>query len=283
MTVTSYFRPESVPEALSLLSSHGPDLLVIAGGTIAMPLINEGISLPRMVMGLRRAGLDTFERIGDELHIGATLPLTRLTLQDDVPLLRDAALRTASWSIRNMGTVGGNLFAPPPAGDVATALLALDARVRITGPTGTRDVALDDFYTGFLTNVLRDDELVTSIVVPIANAPAVFLKFGRKQANTPAVVTVAVSATTNGGTVSAARIALGAAGAHPLRVRRAEVAIVGTTLGTTDISAAANAAAEDCEPFTDAIASEWYRRRMVALFVERALIQLAAKSQGKEA
>jgi CO/xanthine dehydrogenase FAD-binding subunit len=283
VTVTSYFRPESVPEALSLLSSHGPDLLVIAGGTIAMPLINEGISLPRMVMGLRRAGLDTFERIGDELQIGAAVPLTRLTLQDDLPLLRDAALRTASWSIRNMGTVGGNLFAPVPAGDVATALLALDARVRITGPTGTRGVALDDFYTGFLTNVLRDDELVTSIVVPIADAPAAFLKFGRKHANTPAVVTVAVSATTTGGTVSAVRIALGAAGPHPVRATRAEAAILGTTLGTTDISAAASTAAEDCEPFTDAIASEWYRRRMVALFVERALIQLCAKSQGKEA
>ena len=56
MTVASYFLPESVSEALELLGRHGPDLLVIAGGTVAMPLINEGISLPELVMGLRRAG-----------------------------------------------------------------------------------------------------------------------------------------------------------------------------------------------------------------------------------
>ena len=139
MTVSHYYLPASVPEALGLLAEHGPELLVMAGGTVAMPLINEGISLPRRVMGLRRAGLDRIERVDDELHIGATTTLTRLAEQDDVPLLRRAASRTASWSIRNMGTVGGNLFTPPPGGDVATALLALDARVVVTGPAGHRD------------------------------------------------------------------------------------------------------------------------------------------------
>ena len=64
MTVTSYFLPRSVPEALDLLERHGPALLVMAGGTVAMPLINEGISLPAMVMGLRRTGLDTLEAAG---------------------------------------------------------------------------------------------------------------------------------------------------------------------------------------------------------------------------
>ena len=58
MTVSTYFQPTSVPEALALLGEHGPDLLVIAGGTIAMQGINDGTSLPRLVMGLRRAGID---------------------------------------------------------------------------------------------------------------------------------------------------------------------------------------------------------------------------------
>ena len=87
VTVSHYYLPASVPEALGLLAEHGPELLVMAGGTVAMPLINEGISLPRRVMGLRRAGLDRIERVGDELHIGATITLTRLAEQDDVPLL----------------------------------------------------------------------------------------------------------------------------------------------------------------------------------------------------
>ena len=136
MTVADYYLPTSVPEALGLLAEHGPELLVIAGGTVAMPLINEGISLPVRVMGLRHAGLDRIERDGDTLRIGATATLTALAGQDDVPLLAEAARRTASWSVRNMATVGGNLFTPPPGGDVAVALLALDAQVEADEPRG---------------------------------------------------------------------------------------------------------------------------------------------------
>ncbi|HEY5519432.1 MAG TPA: FAD binding domain-containing protein [Candidatus Limnocylindrales bacterium] len=283
MTIANYYRPESVTEALDILAARGADLLVIAGGTIAMPLINEGISLPAEVMGLRRAGLDTFARHGDEVIIGATLPITRLVAQTDVPLLRAAALRTASWSVRNMATVGGNLFAPPPAGDVATALLALGARATITGRAGTREVALDDFWTGFMTTVVAPDELLTSITVPVTSAATSFIKFGRKRDNTPAVVTVAVTANLDTGIVGGARIALGAAGAHAIRAHNAEAALNDRPLSASVIAAAADAAAAECEPFTDAVASDAYRRQMVRLFVARALSQLGASVQGREA
>ncbi len=279
MTVSNYYLPASVPEALGLLAEHGPELLVMAGGTVAMPLVNEGISLPRRVMGLRRTGLDRVERVGDELRIGATVTLTQLLGQDAIPLLRLAASRTASWSIRNMGTVGGNLFTPPPGGDVATALLALDARVMVTGPAGQRILPLADLWTGFMTTALAGDELVTSIVVPVEAGSTAFVKFGRKAANTPAVVTVAVHAVLDGETVTSARIALGAAGPHPLRMARSEARITGVRLDEATIEAAAAAAMEDCDPITDAVASDWYRRRMVGVFVRRALSELAPMSE----
>ncbi len=93
MTVADYDLPTSVPDALDLLAAHGPELLVIAGGTVAMPLINEGISLPRRVMGLRRAGLDRVARVGDELHLGATATLSRIQRREDLPMLAQAAGR----------------------------------------------------------------------------------------------------------------------------------------------------------------------------------------------
>ena len=275
MTVADYYLPTSVPDALDLLAAHGPELLVIAGGTVAMPLINEGISLPRRVMGLRRAGLDGVVRVGDELHLGATATLSSLQGQEDIPMLAQAAGRTASWSVRNMGTVGGNLFTPPPGGDVGTALLALDARVVATGPGGPRVVPLADFWTGFMTTAIAADELVTSIVVPVDAGRTAFVKFGRRAANTPAVVMVAVHATFEGDTVTGARIALGAAGPHPLRMVRAESAITGSGLDEDAIAEAATLAAEDADPEDDAIASAWYRRRMVGVFVRRALLKLA--------
>jgi carbon-monoxide dehydrogenase medium subunit len=277
MTLTEYHLPGSLPEALALLADHGPELLVLAGGTVAMPLINEGISLPERAMGLRRAGLDRIERSGGTLRIGATATLTQLLDQRDVPMLAAAARSTASWSLRNMGTVGGNLFTPPPGGDVAVALLALDARIVLASTRGERTVDLDDFHTGFMTNQLEADELVTEILVPVGDAPTAYLKFGRKHANTPSVVTVAVRLAWEGDRVVEARIALGAVGPHPIRARRAEEAAIGTDLAPAAIAAAAEAAAQDCEPFTDAIATDWYRRRMTGLFVRRALQQVAGE------
>jgi CO/xanthine dehydrogenase FAD-binding subunit len=281
VTVGTYLLPRSRPEALGLLQAHGPELLVVAGGTVAMPLINEGISLPEAVMGLRLAGLDGLERAGDMLRIGATATLTQLLDQDAVPMLREAARNTASWSIRNMGTVGGNLFTPPPGGDVAVALLALDASVTLASTRGERVLPLADFMTGFMSTELAADELLVEISVPIRGEPTAYLKLGRKHASTPAVVTVAVRLEWRDGRVADARIALGAVGPHPIRAREAEQLLVGTRLDAEAIAAAAVAAAEGCEPFTDGIATDWYRRRMAGLFVGRALEQLAPGAAGE--
>jgi CO/xanthine dehydrogenase FAD-binding subunit len=275
VTTKAYYQPRSLDEALGLLAQHRPALLVMAGGTLAMPLVNEGVSMPEQVMGLRRAGLNTLRRRDGHLNIGATATLSQVHEQGEIALLAEAAHSIGGWAIRNMGTVGGNLFAPPPAGDLAAALLALDATVTLAGSGGKRTLPLADFYTGFMMNVLRPGELVVGFDVPIPAGKTVFLRYGRKQANTPAIVTVAAHVVFVGEKVGAAHIALNAVGPHPLRARQAEAALIGKTLDEATIGAAAEAAAAACEPFTDAIATEWYRRRMVAVYVRRALEQMA--------
>ncbi|MDA8201848.1 MAG: FAD binding domain-containing protein [Chloroflexi bacterium] len=275
MTVADYFLPRSLPEALELLREHGPSLLVMAGGTVTMPLINEGISLPRQVMGLRFAGLDGLEPVDGGLRIGAAVTLTGLLRQRHVPMLAQAARRTASWSIRNMGTVGGNLFTPPPGGDVAVALLALDAQVEVRSRDASRTLPLSEFQTGFMTTALEPGELVTGIGVPAVAGETAYLKFGRKEANTPSVVTVAVRVRREEDRVVDARVALGAVGPHALRASRAEAILVGSSLDPGAIDEAAEAAAAECDPFDDGVASAWYRRAMVRLFVRRALEGLA--------
>ena len=274
MTVSAYFTPGSLVEALGVIDRFGDDLLVMAGGTVAMPLINDGLSLPERVMGLRLAILDQVTEDGGAIGLGATTTLTRLLELEALPILAEAARHTGSWSIRNMATIGGNLFTPPPGGDVAVALLAVDAQVRLVSSRGERVVPLADFYTGFMTTVLQPDELLAEIVVPRPSGTTAFLKFGRKSANTPAVVTVAVRVVREGSRVVDARIALGAVGPHPGRATRAEALIVGSELEPDALEAAAAAAAEDCDPFSDAVATDWYRRRMVSVFVRRALEQI---------
>lgn len=284
MTVREYLAPGSLPEALGLLERHGPELLVVAGGTVVMPLVNEGISLPERVMTLRGLGLDGIDSAAGTIRIGAATTLTRLLAHTEAPLLAEAARHTASWPVRNLATVGGNLFTPPPGGDVAVALLALDAAVRVAGPAGERALPIEAFWTGFMTTALEPDELVVTLEVPASAAglPHAFRKFGRKAANTPAVVSVAVVLDRDGpaGPVADARIALGAVGPHPIRSRTAEAVLAGRILDESAIDAAAAAAAADARPFTDAIATAWYRRRITEVWVRRALRALAGLEEG---
>jgi CO/xanthine dehydrogenase FAD-binding subunit len=117
------------------------------------------------------------------------------------------------------------------------------------------------------------------VQVPVPTGRTVYLKDGRKQSNTPAVVTVAAHIGWNGGVVETAQLALNAVGPHPFRAKRAEAALVGSSLDAEEITASASAAAEECEPFNDSIASEWYRHKMVGVYVSRALTQLAREEE----
>jgi len=271
VTAKEYWLPQSLAEALSLLAEYGPSLLVMAGGTLAMPLINKGISIPEKVLGLRRAGLNYIHQADGSLRIGATATLSQMLQQKSIPVLQQAAHNVGSWAVRNMGTVGGNLFAPPPAGDFTVALLALDARVKLASRREQRIVPLAEFYRGFMGTVLEPNELVVEFEVPRPKGMTTVVKHGRLHANTPAIVGVAVRVVKENGRVRDARIALNGVGPHPKRAHNAEAAVMGSALDAAAIAAAGDAAAQECEPFTDPIASEWYRRKMTGVFVRRAL------------
>lgn len=276
MTTKEYFLPQSLDEALSLLNEHGDALMLMAGGTLAMPLINEGVSIPEMVLGLRQAGLNTLSQSNGTLTIGAMTTYSQLIeFEPGIPLLKEAALNVGGWAIRNMGTVGGNLFAPPPSGDFAVALLALDAKLKLASSGGSRTLPLSEFYTGFMTNALTPGEIITEIEVPVPKGKTAYLKFGRKQGNTPAIVTIAVQVEFSEGAVSDAKIALNAVGPHPFRATTAEAELVGKALDQSSIDAAAQAAENQSIPFSDPIASEWYRRKMVGVQMRRILAQVA--------
>jgi CO/xanthine dehydrogenase FAD-binding subunit len=271
----AYLQPQSLDEALRLVAEH-PGSLVIAGGTLALPLINKGVSQPEKVIGLRRAGLGYVRRENGAVKIGATTTLTQVRSAAGIPLLAEAAANVGAWQVQNMGTAAGNLFAPPPAGDFAVALLALDARVVIGSHSrGRRAVPLADFFTGFMMNCLEPDELVIELQVPAPQGKTVLLKHGRLFTNTPSIVAVAAHIVADGGKVTDARIAMNAVGPHPMLAKNAQAALGRAALTGAAIDAAAEAAAAECDPFTDPIATSDYRRKMAGVFVKRALAQLA--------
>jgi CO/xanthine dehydrogenase FAD-binding subunit len=276
VTNRSYLLPETLEEVTKLLDEYGPEILVMAGGTLAMPLINEGVSTPEIVLGLKRAKLNYLRKSNGIFVVGATTSLTQMTEQSDIPVLREAANAVGGWAIRNMGTIGGNLFTPPPGGDFAVALLALDAELKFVGKNGARVMPLDEFYTGFLTNRMVPGEILSEVILPIPKGSSAFIKYGRRHTNTPSIVAVAINIVFDGDMVEEARVALNAVGPHPFRAKRVEAYLQGKALKEEVALEAAELATTEIEPFTDPIASEWYRRKMVPVIVKRALERLIA-------
>jgi CO/xanthine dehydrogenase FAD-binding subunit len=226
--ITQYLLPDSAEQAVAELA---PDVAVMGGGTTVMPAVHAGALDATRVLGLARAGLTAIERSGGRTTIGAMTPLAALD-----GALSEPARAVGGPALRNMATVGGNLVV---GGDVAVALLALDAEVQLS----SRTLPVADFWSSFRAG----DEIVLS--VSFVDADLVFLRCARRAANSPVVVSVAVS----GG-----RVALGGVAPHPVRSPGAEAGDPA-------------AAAAEVDPPTDAIASGWYRRRMTELFVRRAL------------
>jgi len=215
--------PESVEEAVALLGQG----TVIAGGTHAFPRLDPTES----IISLRRvAGLSGVTQEGGRVRVGATTTLT--TLAREVDFLREAVHSIASPTIRNLATVGGNLFVPQPHGDLAVCLLALDAEIEREGDLVTA-VSFDEPERWFYRKAMR-----------------------RRQ-NSASIVTVASDG---------ARIALGGVAREPVRALKAEEA-----LAAGDIEAAAELSVEAADPFDDAYASAWYRRRVLPVHVRRTL------------
>jgi CO/xanthine dehydrogenase FAD-binding subunit len=260
--------PESVSGVVGALAGDGR--VVLAGGTAVMPAVNTTAHDVAALVSLRRAGLGGIEVEGGRATVGAATTLAAVGRDERLAVLRPVIESIASPTIRNLATVGGNLFVDQPYGDLAVALLALDAQVEVAG-TG------EDAVTRPVADVLRDgagpQEVVTAVAFDVPE-PAAFryTKAMRRRQNSASIVTVAAVLDVDGGTVRSARIALGGAGARPVRAAAAERALAGGPLDRERAEAAGQAALEDAEPFDDAYASAWYRSRVLPVHLRRALL-----------
>jgi CO/xanthine dehydrogenase FAD-binding subunit len=169
-----------------------------------------------------------------------------------------------------MGTVGGNLFAPNPYGDLTVALLALDAVVSVQGGFGARDVPIEDFLQ---SRERQAGTLVLSVSCqkPLGADAFRYRKIARIKPKGGSVITLAAHLPVSSGRVLGARIALGSMAPIQIRAKAAERALEGRPLDASTIAAAASAAVEGTSPADNALASGWYRREIVGVHLRRLL------------
>jgi xanthine dehydrogenase small subunit len=255
-------------EAAAALSSER-DARYLGGGTLVMRALNEGdLSIATVVRATDRV-LTELNVAGSRITIGAGVTLVRVLAERELGFLHPVAASIGGPAVRNMGTVGGNLFAPSPFGDFAVALLALDATVAVQGGYGPREAPIEEFLAG------RDRQpglvLSISFARPSGTEAFRYRKIARIKPKGGSLVTLAAHLPVSGGRIVGARIALGAMAATAIRAKAAERALEGRPLDAASIAAAVAAAAEGTSPVDDSLASAWYRREVVGIHLRRLL------------
>src|SRR6202043_436542 len=134
-------------EAAAALSSER-DARYLGGGTLVMRALNEGDVSVAMVVRATDRALTRLDVTGSRVTLGAGVTFARILSERELGFLHPVAGSIGGPAVRNMGTVGGNLFAPTPFGDFAVAMLALDATVSVQGGYGARDAPIEEFLAG---------------------------------------------------------------------------------------------------------------------------------------
>lgn len=275
-----YRRAESVEHAVELLSEHGDDAKVLAGGQSLIPMIALHLARPSVLVDITRIpGLAAIDVDADGATIGALARHRDVEEHPDLrlrqPVLAQAGEHVGHYPIRVRGTFGGSLAHADPASEWCVAALLLDAEVSVMGSEGARSIAAVDLFRGFLTTDLRDGEILTSVRLR-TDQRATISEFSRRRGDF-AIVVAAVAVTLDDGVVDSARVVLGGVDSSPVRCEAAESVLLGSSLDAPVATATGAAAAAAVDPPSDVHAAGWYRRRLVEVLVRRGVDALAAE------
>ena len=271
-----YDAPSTLEEAIGLLKQHGDGAKILAGGHSLIPMMKLRFASPERVIDINGVpGLSYIKEESGILKIGAMTRESEVEhsdlLKKKFPIFGDVSKLIADPQVRNMGTIGGNLAHGDAANDHPAAMLALRATVIATGRVGKRSIPIDEFFLGLFATALKQDEILTEIQIPVPakGTGSAYHKLERKVGDY-ATAGAAVQLTTNDkGICTAIGIGLTNVSATPFRATRSEQLLLNKQLTEENISAAAQLAAEDCNPSADLRGSEEYKRAMVAVLVKR--------------
>jgi len=283
-----YHAPTTLAEAVALLSRFGEGAKVLSGGQSLLPLLKLRLGTAEHLVDIGRIpGLEYIKEEGGVLKIGGRTRESALEQSDLVkakaPILHDTARVIADPLVRNLATVGGNLAHGDPGNDHPATMLALDAQVVATGPSGERVIPIDQFFVGLFTTALRPGEILTEIRIPVPppHSGGAYVKLERKVGDYATAAAAAQVALGPNGAFVKAGIALTNAGPTPVRCTKAQQFLVGKRPSDNSFAEAGRLAAEACSPSADRRGAVDYKREMARVLTGRALKAAVQRAEGR--
>ncbi|MCV3273683.1 FAD binding domain-containing protein [Roseobacter sinensis] len=277
-----YHRPKDLDGVLSLLTEHGDEARVMAGGHSLIPMMKLRMAdVPHLIDLQDVAGLTGISHSDNTIRLGAMVTqhdiIGDAKLAERAPILREAALQIADPQVRYMGTVGGNVANGDPGNDMPGLMQCLDAVFTLVGPEGTRDVPARDFYEAAYMTAREDDEVLTAVTIPVPRGGYAYEKQKRKIGDY-ATAAAAVQIVKDGGTCTAASIAMTNLSDTPVYSDAAGAALIGTSLDDAARAAAVAAMLGDIDPTEDNRGPVAFKIHVAGVILNRAIERAWARA-----
>ncbi len=284
-----YFSPTSLEEALALLTEHGFDAKILAGGQSLIPTMNFRLAQPEVLIDLNN--VTELNYINGATNGGVSIgAMTRQRavereplIAERVPLVAETMPFIAHPQIRNRGTFGGTLAHADPAAELPAVTTALGARFRMQSQSGQRWVAADDFFVDLFQTALEPEEILVEVELPAlpARTGYAFEEVSRRHGDYALVGAAAVVTLADNGQCQAAKLVYFSVGPGPVEAFQAEAGLVGQPLTADTIEAAAETAATtDIDPPGDIHASAKYRRHLAKVLARQVLTKANKRAEG---
>jgi len=284
---TEIYTPRTLAEAFKLVVKL-KEALIVAGGTDLLVDLKQGLIEAEALISLQNIKeLKKIQKKDQKICLGAMVTpqeiLSHPLIKQHFPALAEAARSMASTQIRSMATIGGNIASAVPSADLPPPLIAAEAGVELQCTESFREVNLLEFFTGPRLTICREEELLTSILIPIppSKAGISFLKFSLREANALAVASVASRITLEKEVISKAIIVLGAVAPTPLLALKASESLEGKKPSPSLFEKAASTAKDEAKPISDIRGSVWYRKELIQVLTRRCLTESLKRAQGE--
>ena len=273
----SYTRADSIEQALALLSEHGEEARILAGGQSLMPTLNMRLSQPQILIDINRLdGLKGISIKDGIVRIGALARHAEVAasdiIADNLPLIAEAMPHVAHVAVRNRGTFGGSVALADPAAEMPACALALGATFVLQGTLGRREVAADDYFFGLYETARKPDEILVETLIPAqaSGSVSVFLELAQRHGDF-AMAGIACVARVDGDVIADARLVYFGSEDKPTLATKTMAAVTGKAWSDATHDAAMSALADDLDPMTNLQGSAAMKLHLQRVLTKRAL------------